>query len=159
MRPDTAADAEHRLDEERRLHQPPLEKMRRGVKVADVVALDLEARVIVGARLQDVRDVPERILEDALVGSREVGLLPVVLELLVASEHLVQAEVHRAHVERGDLGLELQRRLQPLLDAHRGRAAGGEVQHHVGCGADLRAELAEELRVLGGAAVLRVACM
>ena len=48
---------------------------------------------------------------------REVRLLPVVLELLEALEHLEQAEVHRAHVERGDFGLELERGLQALLDA------------------------------------------
>src|SRR5439155_24648015 len=42
MRADAAADAEHRLDEQRRLEQPPLEEVRRGVEMADVVALDLE---------------------------------------------------------------------------------------------------------------------
>ena len=47
MRADAAADAEHRLDEERRLDQPAVEEVRRGVEVADVVALDLEARVVV----------------------------------------------------------------------------------------------------------------
>ena len=46
MRADAAADAEHRLDEERRLDQPAVEEVRRGVEVADVVALDLEARVV-----------------------------------------------------------------------------------------------------------------
>src|SRR2546430_2565906 len=96
--------------------------------MADVVALDLEARVVVGAGLQDVGDVLEAVLEDALVAAREVGLFPVVLELLVAAEHLVQAEVHRAHVERRHLGLQAQRRLQPLLDAHGRRAAGGQVE-------------------------------
>src|SRR5882762_5145274 len=95
MRADAAADAEHRLDEQRRLEQPPLEEMRRSVEMADVVALDLEARVVVGAGLQDVGDILEAVLEDALVAAREVGLFPVVLELLVAAEHLVQAEVHR----------------------------------------------------------------
>src|SRR5262245_5876075 len=157
MRADAAADAEHRLDEERRLEQPPLQEMRRGVEVPDVVALDLEARFVVPAAFQDGGDVAERVLEDALVRPGEIGLLPVVLELLVAPEHLVQAEVHRAHVERGDFGLELQRRLQALLDAHRRRAAGGEVEHHVARRADLGAELAEELRILRRAAVLRVA--
>src|SRR5438094_6251361 len=110
MRADAAADAEHRLDEQRRLEQPPLEEVRRGVEMADVVALDLEARVVVGAGLQDVGDVLEAVLEDALVAAREVGPFPVVLELLVAAEHLVQAEVHRAHVERRHLGLQAQRR-------------------------------------------------
>src|SRR5216110_2518466 len=60
MRADAAADAEHRLDEERRLQQLAVEKMRRGVEVPDVVALDLEARVVVAAALQDVRNIFER---------------------------------------------------------------------------------------------------
>src|SRR5205085_2404600 len=99
MRADAAADAEYRLDEERRLEQAPLDEVRRDVKMPDVVALDLKARVVLGARLEDVGDVLEGVLEDALIRPGEVGLLPVVLELLVAAEHLVETEVHRAHVE------------------------------------------------------------
>src|SRR2546428_6457070 len=76
MRADAAADAEHRLEEQRRLEQPPLEEVRRGVEMADVVALDLEASVVVGAGLQDVGDVLEAVLEDALVAALEVGLFP-----------------------------------------------------------------------------------
>src|SRR5689334_25298386 len=106
MRSDAAADAEHRLNEQRRLHQPALEKMRGGVQMADVVTLDLEARVVPAARLQDIGYILERVLEDALIAAREVRLLPLVLPLLVALYHLVEAEVHRAHVERGDFGLE-----------------------------------------------------
>src|SRR6267142_1036295 len=74
MRADAAADAEHRLDEERRLEQPPVDEVRRHVEVADVVALDLEARVVLRARLEDVGDVLERVLEDAVVRPGEVGL-------------------------------------------------------------------------------------
>ena len=48
----------------------------------------------------------EGVLEDAVARAFEIGPLPVVLELLEAVEHRVEAEVHRAHVERGDLGLE-----------------------------------------------------
>jgi hypothetical protein len=134
-----------------------LEEVRGGVQVADVVALDLEARAVLAARGQDVGDVAEGVLEDALVGAREVGLLPVVLELLVAPEHLVQAEVHRAHVERGDLGLELQRGLQALFHRHGRRAAGGEVDDHVARHRDLRQELVEQGRILRRAAVLGIA--
>src|SRR2546430_13062225 len=93
FRSDAAADAEHRLDEERRLDELAVEKMRRCIQVADVVALDLEARVVAAAGLKDVGDVLEAVLEDAVVASREVRLLPVVLPFLVAPEHLVQAEV------------------------------------------------------------------
>ena len=58
MRADAAADAEHRLDEQRRLDQAALEEVRRRVQVADVVALDLEARAVVRARRQDVLRCP-----------------------------------------------------------------------------------------------------
>src|SRR5688572_24153810 len=118
---DAAADAEHRLDEKRRLDEPAVDEVRRGVKVPDVVALDLEARAVRAAGLEDVGDVLEGVFEDAIVGASEVGLLPVVLEVFVAPEHLVQTEVHRAHVERGHFRLELQRRLQALFHAHRCR--------------------------------------
>jgi len=57
-----------------------------------------------------------------------VGLFPSCLNSLYG-EHLVQAEVHRAHVERGHLRPELQRRLQPLLDRHRRPPPVCEVDH------------------------------
>src|SRR5438128_8770556 len=56
MRPDAAADAEDGLDEQRWFKQATLKKMRRGIKMADVVALDLEAGVVVAAALEDVGD-------------------------------------------------------------------------------------------------------
>ena len=52
------------------------------------------------------------------------------LEFPEAFEHREEAEVHRAHVERGDFRLELARP-QALLDRHRRSAAGGEVDHAV----------------------------
>ena len=70
MRADAAQDAEHALDEQRRLHDAAIEEVRRRVQVPDVVALDLEARAVVRARGQDVLDVLERVPEDALVGRR-----------------------------------------------------------------------------------------
>ena len=81
------------------------------------------------------------------------------LELPVAIQHREEAEVHRAHVERGDLGLELQRRLQPLLDGHRRRTAGREVEHHVTAALDIGRELAEVPGILRRVAVDRIACM
>src|SRR2546421_8498626 len=81
MRPDAAADAEHRLDAKRRLQQLAVEEMRRGVEMPDVVALDLEARVVVAAALEDVGNFLERVLEDTIIRGGEIGLLPVVLEL------------------------------------------------------------------------------
>ena len=56
---------------------------------------------------------------------------PVVFELLVALEHREEAEVHRAHVERGDLRPPLLRRPDALLDGHVRRAAGGDIDHDV----------------------------
>src|SRR5438552_388341 len=52
MRPDAAADAEYRLDEKRRLQELAIEKVRRRVEMPDVVALDLEAGVVVAAALE-----------------------------------------------------------------------------------------------------------
>ena len=77
MRADAAEDAEHALDEQRRLHDAAIEEMLGRVQVADVVALDLEARAVRRARGQDVLDVLERVLEDAVVGRLEILPLPV----------------------------------------------------------------------------------
>ena len=78
--------------------------MRRRVQMTDVIALDLKARSGLAARLQDVRDIAEGIAKHQIIGVLEIGPLPVVAEFLEASQQLVHAEVHRAHVERGDLG-------------------------------------------------------
>ena len=108
MRTDAAEDAEDRLHEERRLDELALEEMRQRVEMTDVVALELEARAVLLAELaQHELDVLERVAEDEVAAILEVGTLPGMLEFLVALEHREQAEVHRAHVERGDLGLEL----------------------------------------------------
>src|SRR5437016_7590346 len=140
MRPDSAENPEYALDKKRRLDDTALEKIRRGVQVADVVALDLEARAVVGAGGQNVLDVLERVPEDALVGRRQVALFPVELERAEALEHREEPEVHGAHVERRDLGLELQRGLQALLDGHRRRAASREIEHDVAAARDVRGE-------------------
>ena len=134
-----------------------IEEVLRRVQMPDVVALDLEARAIGSARAEDVFDVLERVLEDAFVRAGEVGLLPVELELLEPVQHREQAEVHRAHVERCDLGLELQRRLQPLLDGHRRGAASREIQHDVATALDVGRELAEVLGILRRVAIGRIA--
>jgi hypothetical protein len=44
-----------------------LEEMVRRIEVADVVALDLEARAVVRARGQDVLDILERVAKDPRV--------------------------------------------------------------------------------------------
>ena len=63
------------------LTMPRVEEVMRRVQVPDVVALDLEARAVVGARGQDVLDVLERVAEDAVVGRPQVVALPVEAEL------------------------------------------------------------------------------
>ena len=82
MRADAAEDAEHRLDEERRLDQPAVGEMGERVEMADVVALELEARAVVGAGRQDVLDVLEGVVEDAVARGLEMRPLPVELEVL-----------------------------------------------------------------------------
>ena len=60
----------------------------------------------------------------------------------------IEPEIHRAHVERRDLRLQLQRGLQPFLDRHRRRAAGREVDDDVAPPRDVGGEFAEVLRIL-----------
>src|SRR5699024_513294 len=65
VRADPPEDAEDRLDEERRLDEAPVEKMREIVEVADIVALELEARATVLAQaFQYLLDVLKRVTED-----------------------------------------------------------------------------------------------
>src|SRR5262249_57867520 len=93
--------------------------MRQRVEVADVVALDLKLGAVLGAGGEDVFDVREGVPEDALARAFEIWPLPFVLEALVAGEHRVEAEIHRAHVERGDFRLEGRGGPPPPLDRPR----------------------------------------
>ena len=127
MRADAAKDAEHRLHEERRLDHAAVGEVRERVEMADVIALDLEARAVLGAGGEDVFDIGEGVLEDALARSFEIGLLPVVLELLVAGEHRKEPEIHRTHVEARDLRLEGGGGAHALFDSHRRSAARRDV--------------------------------
>src|SRR3546814_366265 len=102
------------------------------IEVAGVVALELVAGAGAVQRFERVSDILEAIAEDQIVRSFQHRRLPVMLEVLVALEHREQAEVHRAHVEAGDLGLPLGGRAHAFLYRHIRRAAGGEVDHHVG---------------------------
>ena len=84
-------------------------------------------------------------------------LLPVEFELLVFGEQMIQAEIHRAHVERGDFRLEGRRRLHAFLDAHIGAAAGGDVDRRIRALLDARQEARERLRRLVGLAGFGIA--
>ena len=82
---DAAEDAEDRLHEQRRLDQPALEEVGEVVEVADVVALELEARAVVSPSSLRMYSMSLKVLRkmksrDAL----EIRRLPVVLELLDA---------------------------------------------------------------------------
>ncbi len=77
VRTDAAEDAENALHEEGRLDEAAVDEMGERVEVADVVALDLEARAVVGAGGQDFLDIGEGVLEDAILRAFEIGALPI----------------------------------------------------------------------------------
>src|SRR2546430_13280842 len=76
IRADAAENSKHALNEERRLDQPAVEKMRKVVKMADVIALVLEARAVVAHQAEDARDVFEGIAEDRAFAIDNVLLFP-----------------------------------------------------------------------------------
>ena len=154
---DPAEDPEDRLHEERRLHEVALQQVRQVVQVPDVVALELEAGPERAEPAEDVLHVLERVPEDEVPTVLEEGRLPVVQEGVVAGEHGEQPEVHRAHVERGQLGLGRDGAGDPLFEGHVLAAAGGDVDDRVAARRDLRQELHEDLRVGRRPAVTRIA--
>src|SRR3546814_88112 len=102
------------------------------VEMPDIVALELEARAVAVAGLQDELDILEGIAEHQVARVLQMPALPVVLEGLVLVEKVEETEVHRAHVERGDLRLEGGGRPNPLLDGHVGAAACRDVDDRIG---------------------------
>ena len=100
--------------------------------MARVVALELVARAGRVQRVERVADVLEAVAEHEVVRALQHLRLPLVLERLVALEHREQAEVHRAHVERGDLRLPFLGRPHAFLDRHVRRAAGRQIDHDIG---------------------------
>src|ERR1700733_13232331 len=118
MRADTAQQAEYALNKKRRFGELAFDEMREVVQMRNVVALELEARAVRAARSQDELDVLERILEDQVAAVGEVLALPVVLEVLEPVEHGIQAEVHRAHVQRRYFRLEMMGGPKPFFHGH-----------------------------------------
>ncbi len=157
MRADAAQDAEDALDEQRRTDHLAVQEMTEVVQVADVVALALESGVVLRAGAEDLADVLEGVLEHQVAAVLQVVALPLVLELLVAVQHREQAEVDRSHVQRCHLGLQLHRRPHALVDAHVRAATRGQVDHGIGAAPDLRQEAREDVRILGGPAVVGIA--
>src|SRR6202008_750339 len=158
MRSDAAKDAEHRLHEERRLHQSPVEEVPQGIEMADVITLNLEAGAIPGACRENVFDVREGILEHSRTGPFQIRLLPLVFELaLVARDHRIEAKIHRAHVERGNFRLEGCSGTHPLFSGHCRRTAGRDVHDHIGTLLDHLEERSKSLGCLVRTAILRIA--
>src|SRR5438309_6953149 len=114
---DAAENAEDRLNEKWRLDQPAIDEMRQIVEVADIVALMLEAGAALFAQpLYNLLDIGEGVAEDEVAGHLQRLRLPVVFPLLVAVEHRVEPEIHRAHVHRAHLGPGAKRRGKALFE-------------------------------------------
>src|SRR5215216_4757653 len=127
--------------------------------MADIVALDFKSRAVLRACREDVFDILEGVPENALARRFEIALLPVMFERPEAFKHRVEAEIHRSHVERGDLRLENCGGSCALLYAHRRRAAGRDVDHAIRSLLDDLQKRQERVRRLVGPAVLRVSRM
>ena len=147
LRADAAEDPEDALHEQRRLHHAAVEEVRQRVQVPDVVALELESRALRRELVDDRLDVEERVLEDEVARHLQVRVLPLVLELRDAGGHREDPEVHAAHVQRAQLGLEAARGLEALVERHAVPAARRDVDDGVGAGEDLGQELAVDVRV------------
>lgn len=99
MRTNATTQAKHRLNQKRRLEQAAVQEVRSGIKMPDVVALNLKAGLVGTTAFENGGNVFEGIAENSVVATGEVRSLPVVLEVLVALKHLIKTEVHRTHVE------------------------------------------------------------
>ena len=151
--------AKDRLNQKWRLDQATVNKMRGSVEMPNVITLDLESRFVVAAGLQDVCNIFEGVFKHAVITVGKIRHFPVMLKGFEALEHVVQTKVHRTHVQRGDFWLEVVRGAQALGNRHSGCTACGEVDHHIAFLFDLFQKRREQLGVLRGAAVNRIACM
>src|SRR3984893_16986741 len=97
----TAQNAEDRLHEERRRDELSVEEMRERVEMTDVVALELESRAVALAEaFQDSLDIRKRVAKNPVTRGLEERLLPLVLEMRIAADHRVHAEIHRTRRSR-----------------------------------------------------------
>src|SRR6516164_4363966 len=108
--------------------------------MGDVIAFELEARTVARAGPEDVLDILEGVAEHEIAGVLEMNALPLELKILVFLQQREEAEVDRAHIEGGDLGLEGRRRQHTLLDLHIGAAAAGDIDYRIGALLDARQE-------------------
>ena len=124
-----------------------------------VIALEFKARAVGAALLEHELDVGKGVLENQVARAFQKSLLPGLLEIFVAPEHGKQTEVHRAHVERCHLGLQLQGRLHALDHRHGWRAAGGDVDDRVAALLDVAHKGAKSIGRLVRPAVFGLARM
>ena len=141
VRADPAEDADHPLDQERRLDQAAVGEMGEGVKVADIVALELELRAVGLPDLgHDPLDEHVVVVHDPAAAALDVLALPVVLPLRHPLAGARVVEDQRAHVEAAQLGLRGVGAFETRVEAHRRAAAGRDVDHRVGALLDPRQE-------------------
>src|SRR5262245_50546449 len=120
--------------------------MGEGVEMADVVAFELELDAMALPQpLQNLFDIVEGVAEDKVARALEMLALPGMGEVLVAVKHWIEAEIHRAHIERGHLGRGAFRGGQPLVERHALPAPGGDVDDGARALLDARQKVEEEL--------------
>src|SRR5579875_911997 len=131
MRADAAQNAEHGLHEQRRLHQTALQEMRKIVKMPHIVAFKLKAGAGIAQLLERVFDIGKRVAENQVSRTFQMLPLPLKFEFLKPIEHREEAEIHRAHIERGNFRLKAHGRSNALADQHMRCAARGQVHHRI----------------------------
>src|SRR6185437_14684289 len=133
LRSEAAQVAQGILNEQRTLHETLLDAMREVVQLAHVVADELEPDAILIAELgEDGPDVAERIPPNPVFGAFHVRLLPGMLPADDAACRLVEGNIHRAHVERAEFRLGLERISEPILERFLRAAARRDVDDRVG---------------------------
>jgi hypothetical protein len=84
--------------------------------MTDVVALELESRAVAFAQtFQDSLDIRKCVAKNPVTRGLEERPLPLVLEMRIAADHRVHAEIHRTHVERAEFRRDAQRGGEPII--------------------------------------------
>jgi hypothetical protein len=99
VRANAAKQTENGLDEEWGPHQVAVGEVREIVEVGDVIALEFKTRVVAVTGRENELDVLVAVAKDQIARRLEMRLLPVEFEFLVLREQMIQAEVHRSHVQ------------------------------------------------------------
>jgi hypothetical protein len=139
--------SEDGLNEERRLDDVAIDKVGKIIEVANVVALDFEASTALSKIAKNVFNVGEGILEDKVFHALDLLFFPVITPLYDPLGHRVNGKVHRSHVQRTHLGLDLERISKPFLNLHLSTAARRDVDDGVCTFRQSGANLLEERRI------------